>query len=335
MSMHSRKILPFAAVVMVAGLLAPAARAQEGFDLRLFRPSVNVWFGGSPDVDFKHDPNSVPVDGQYGSRTIGFGANFPLGHTGVKLSNEHLIAHQVLLGVTFATTDQTIDPVNDAPRLYHGGLTTTALFATKAGNLYAGSLGASIAEDENTINDPKARLFALGLGTAKTGDRIWIVYGGAVTYLFGRQSVLPALGMLWNPSPNWFISGALPFSVRVSQHVSEKVRMNYLLYAAGQRYRFANDGQFPGQDPIVYQRMRESHLGAEIEYRPSRDWSILGQGGIAGGRRLSFADLGEDDFFDSKIDPAPYVRVGVRYVFGKTVLEDLGDQFMEKFGGKP
>ncbi|HUD72611.1 MAG TPA: DUF6268 family outer membrane beta-barrel protein [Dongiaceae bacterium] len=330
-----RKFLSLASVLMAAWLATPAARAQEGFDLRLFRPSVGVWFGGSPDVDFTPDPDSPPVEGQYGARSIGFGANFPLGLTGVHLDNEHLLAHQVLLGVTFATTDQTIDPLARAPRLYNGGITTTALFATKAGNLYAGSLGASFAEDEDTIDDLKTRLFALGLGTWRKSRTLAFVYGGAVTYLFGRESVLPAFGVLWNPSPNWFISGALPFSVRVSQHVSEKVRFNYLLYAAGQRYRFANDGTFPGQDEVVFQRMRETHLGAEIEYRPSHDWAILGQAGIAGGRRLSFADQGEEDFFDSKIDPAPYVKVGVRCLFGKTVLEDLGDQFMEKFGGKP
>lgn len=335
MTRPSRKILPVVALLAAASFAAPAARAQEGFDLRLFRPSVAVWFGGSPDVDFKPDPESPPVEGQYGARSIGFGANIPLGKTGVHLGNEHLLAHQVLLGVTFATTDQTIDPLARAPRLYNGGITTTALFATQALNLYAVSVGASFAEDEDTIDDLDTRLFALGLGTWRHSPELAFVYGGAVTYLFGRKSILPAFGILWNPAPNWFISGALPFSVRVSQRFNPKLRLNYLLYAAGQRYRFANDGTFPGQNDVVYQRMRESHLGAEIDYRPSPDWAILGQAGVAGGRRLSFSDLGEDDFFQSRINPAPYVKVGVRYVFGKTVLEGIGDQVMEQFGGTP
>lgn len=329
------KVFGIGVTLAAAIIAAPAARAQEGFDLRLFRPAVSLWFGGSPDADFKPDPDSAPVEGQYGARSVGFGANIPLGRTGIHPGNERLLAHQVLLGVTFATTDQTIDPLSRAPRLYNGGLTTTALFATKAGNLYAGSLGASFAEDEDTIDDLDTRLFALGLGTWRHSNTLAFVYGGAVTFLFGRQSVLPAFGVIWSPRPNWIISGALPFSVRASQRFSDKTRMNYLLYAAGQRYRFANDGTFPGQDAVVFQRMRETHLGAEIEYRPSRDWALMGQAGVAGGRRLSFANLDEDDFFQSKIDPAPYVRVGVRYLFGKTVLEDLGDRIMEKFGGTP
>jgi hypothetical protein len=335
MTRTSSRILSFASIVAAAWLVAPAAFAQEGFDLRLFRPSLNVYFGGSPDANFTPEAGSAPVEGQYGARSVGFGANIPLGRTGVHPGNEHLLANQVLLGVTFATTDQTIDVLSRAPRLYHGGLTTTALFATKAGNLYAGSLGASFAEDEDTLSNLDTRLFALGLGTWRHSPTLAFIYGGAVTYLFGRESVLPAFGVIWSPDPNWLISGALPFSVRATQRFKNDLRLSYLLYAAGQRYRFANDGTFPGQDEVVFQRMRESHLGAEIEYRPSRDWALLGQAGVAGGRQLSFANQNEDDFFESKIDPALYVRVGVRYVFGKTVLEDIGDQLMEKFGGKP
>lgn len=329
MTRLSMKILSIAALFAGSMLAAPEARAQADFELRLFRPSVSLQFGTTADADFQS------VDGQYGYNSVGIGMNIPLGRTGIHTGTDHLLAHQVLLGVVAATNDQTIEPLARSPRLYNGGITTTALFATRAGNLYAGSVGASFAEDEDTINDLDTRLFALGLGTHKHSPELIWVYGGAVTYLFGKKSLLPAFGMIWAPTPGWVISGALPFSVRVSQRLEKNLRLNYLLYASGQRYRFLNNGTFPGQDEVVFQRMRESRLGAEIEYRPSPDWALLAQLGVAGGRRLSFADPGEEDFVEDRIDPSPYVKVGVRYLFGKTILEDLGDQFMEKFGGTP
>jgi len=70
--------------------------------------------------------------------------------------------------------------------------------------------------------------------------------------------------------------------------------------------------------------MKESHIGAEIEYRPSHDVVLLGQAGFAIARRLSFADAGEDHFAVTDINAAPYIKLSARFAIGKSLIDQLG-----------
>jgi Domain of unknown function (DUF6268) len=249
-------------------------------------------------------------------------ANIPLGPTHIHPGGK-VLGHQFLLGAMGSTTSQNIDPLPSDPRLYSGALIFSTVIAGSKGNLYLGSVGASFAEDEDTIHDLDTRLFALGLGSWRTSKEFMFIYGGALTYIYGRQALLPAFGLAWTPNPTWSLTGLVPFYWRLSQKLTPTLRMNYLLYVVGQRYRFANDAVFAGQDPVVYERQHESHIGAEIEYKATTDLSLAAQAGIAGRRHLSFSDLDENDFVDDMIDPAPYFKATLRYAFGKSLLEEM------------
>jgi len=305
-----------ALILAVLAAAIGAVRADDEFDIRLIRPIVTLSTWGTPDAEIQD------AGGDFRASTVSLGANIPLGATHIHPGGK-VLGHQFLLGAVLSTTSQTIDALATSPRLYAGGLTFSALFASSAGNFYLGSLGASIAEDADTIDDLDTRLFALGLGSWRKNDELMFIYGAALTYVYARQLLLPAFGVVWRPNPTWVVTGTLPFYVRVSQRLREDLRMNYLLYATGQRYRFANDGLFPGEDSVVYERMVESHLGAEIEYKPTTDLTLLGQAGVASRRRLAFANLDEDDFIDATIDPAPYVKLTLRYAFGKSLMEEI------------
>lgn len=305
-----------------------AARAQDEFDLRLIRPVVTLSTWGTPATAFQQN------DGDYKTSTVTFGANIPLGATHINPGGK-LLAHQYLLGVTASTTSQTIDTtaLSITPRLYTGGLTFSALMASNAGNLYLGSLGATFAESEDTISDLDTRLFAVGLGTWRKSSELMFIYGAALTYVYAREMILPVFGVVWHPNPTWSLTGTLPFYVRLTQKFRPNLQMNYLVYATGQRYRFANDGLFPGEDPVVYDRVSESHLGAEIEYRPTADLALLGQAGVANRRRVSFANLNEDDFVEDTADPALYVKLTLRYAFGKSLMEEIEARAASGVGG--
>jgi len=309
-------LLPVILAVAVAA--TGAASAQEEFDLRLIRPVVTLSAWGTPTTSLQQN------GGDYGASTILFGANIPLGSTHIHPGGK-LLGHQYLLGANASTTSQSIDTtaLNINSRLYSGALTFSALLASSAGNLYLGSVGASFAEDSDTISNLDTRLFAVGLGSYRKSNQLMFIYGAALTYIYARELLLPVFGVVWRPNPTWSLTGTLPFYIRASQKVRPNMQMNYLLYVVGQRYRFANDGLFPGQDAVVYDRVRESHLGAEIEYRPTPDLALLAQAGIANRRQVSFANLNEDDFAADTVDPALYVKLTLRYAFGKSLVEEL------------
>src|SRR5262245_48938051 len=319
--MRPRFTFPAAALVFaVMTLCAIPARAEDEFEFKLLRPVVSVSMTGEPDADFQDG------DGQFKQSSLTVGANVPLGGVHVH-SGGDLLAHQVLLTALAGTGRQTIDapPLDLTPRLYNGLLAGSVLFGTTKGNLYYGSLGASFAEEDDAEGGPQARPYGLFLGTFRNSHGVMFTYGAAFTYVFGRGLLLPAFGVVWSPNKTWTISGFLPFSWRFSQKLNDKFKMNYLLYAAGQQYRFANDGSFPPvADSTVYESMREGHLGAEIEYHPTRDIALLGQAGIATNRRLYFANAGEDHFAVSNIDAAPYVKIGARFAIGKSLIDQVG-----------
>ncbi|HEV8119881.1 MAG TPA: DUF6268 family outer membrane beta-barrel protein [Candidatus Polarisedimenticolia bacterium] len=318
------------AVVLVAGSVG-AVRAQE-FDFRLIRPMVTVTGTYMPDEDFKD------VDGQqYGNRNASFLANIPLGSVHVHVGGgSKILASQWMLTLGGGATDQTLDIVPRQPRLYNGLFNVSYLFASHKPNLHYISAGGSFAEDQDTLSsnlDP--RVSALYLGTYRKSDRTTFIYGGAYSFVYGRGLLLPAFGLIWTPNATWSLTGAVPFYWRVSQKFNEQFRLNYLLYAAGQRYGFKNDNDFAGvTDDKVYERVTEQRLAAEAEYHPARGFTLLLQAGVAVARRLGFSTLDSStlNLLDEPIKPAPYARLAFRFPLGKSVVDELQDHLKEVAG---
>jgi hypothetical protein len=315
------------AVALVAGSVG-AVRAQE-FDFRLIRPMITVTGTYMPDEDFQN------VDGQYGSRNASFLANIPLGSVHIRPQSK-ILASQWMLTMGGGATNQTLDIVPREPRLYNGLFNVSYLFASHKPNLHYISVGASFAEDQDTISgnlDP--RVSALYLGTYHKSDTITFIYGGAYSFVYGRGLLLPAFGLIWTPSATWSLTGAVPFYWRLSQKFNEQFRLNYLLYAAGQRYGFKNDNDFAGTtDDKVYERVREQRLAAEAEYHPARGFTLLLQAGFAVARRLGFSTLDSStlDLLDEQIKPAPYARLAFRFPLGKSVVDELQDHLKDAAG---
>ncbi len=298
------------------GIALPAS-AQEDFDVRLFKPTITFSATGVPDRDFKD------IDGDYGWRGLSVRANIPLGPAYVHPQSS-ILGHQVLLTAGFGARSQTVSVIEHQPRLYDGVLAGSAILLSRNLNLYYVSLGATFAEDQDTIKHARARFFGVGLGTYRKSEKLWFVYGGAFTYVYDRGLALPLFGIIYRASPDWTVAGAVPFFWRVTESFDPSLKLHYLLAASGQRYRFDNsEGTFPLEDSTVYERMREARLGVELEYRPARDVALLAQVGLAFARKLQFANLGEDAFFSQTVRPAPYVRLGVRFGIGKSVLDEL------------
>jgi hypothetical protein len=328
----SHRPLAVLAVALVAGS-AGAARAQE-FDLRLLRPMVTVTGTYVPDEDFKD------VDGQYGNRNASFLANIPLGSVHIRTgSGAKILASQWMLTMGGGATDQTLDIVARQPRLYNGLFNVSYMFASHKPNLHYISVGGSFAEDEDTISSNfDARVSALYLGTHRKSDTMTFIYGGAYSFVYGRGLLLPAFGLIWTPNETWSLTGAVPFFWRLSQKFNEHFRLNYLLYASGQRYGFRNDNDFAGvTDDKVYERVREQRLAAEAEVHPARGFTLLLQAGVAVARRLGFSTLDSStlDLLDEQIKPAPYARLAFRFPLGKSVVDELQDRLKDAAGGEP
>ncbi len=315
------RLAGFIGGAVVLAVVCDAPFAQEELRLELFRPRLEVTTEGVPESDFED------FAGDLRQRRFSFNLNVPLGRTSIHPGGG-ILGHQFFAQVRLSSSpiELSLPPAEIERTLYSGAVRVAGLMASRNGHLYLVSLGASFAEDEETIDDIDPRFSAFFVGSyVKSEDLTWL-YGGAVTFEYGERLVVPGFGLIWRFSPKWRLFTILPFTVRTTYTASEKTRVHLLMEVAGDRHRFDNAGLFPGQPQTVFYRTVGVRLGAEWEHRPNRDHAFIVQGGVLGGRDLDFsADRDENDFLSTGIDPAGYLKLGWRFTFGKSILDELQD----------
>jgi len=309
-------------LVLLALVLGGAARAhaQEDIDLRLFRPQVDI-----SGETFQDKPFDGTTPGEYGADTLSFAANIPLGKTHVRWDRKyrasqffaHVVASRATPDITFLT--------GEPRKLYTGLLAASGVWLSRNNNLYVASAGGSFAEDDHTIRDLKGRFYALFLGTHKIRETFTLVYGGAATYQFARGLALPVIGAVWWINPKWTLVGILPFSVAASYRVRDNLSLLLSLGFSGNRYRFSNQGEFPGRPETVFLSTLQSRATAQLDWKAGRNVSLYVQGGTVTTVQLVFSEdaaIGSDKFIDDSAQPAGFLKGGVRFTFGKSILDE-------------
>ncbi|HEU4401345.1 MAG TPA: hypothetical protein VFT43_04500 [Candidatus Polarisedimenticolia bacterium] len=288
-------------------------RAQEELELDLFRPRVDVAFDRTASRPFED------VSGDYGTHSESLSALVPLGGTHLRPGRD-LLGYQLFAQAELATASPGISFLARQRRLETGALRFSGLFLGRSKNLYWGSIGASVAEDEETIHDAKARFSAIGLGTHRLSGRVLLLYGGAFTHQFGRGLALPLFGAIWTLDPKWTLTGALPFSVVARYRWRRDLDLRLRLTVAGNRYRVSNQGDFPGEPQTVFLRLVQTQMLGEVDWRAGRNVALLAQAGVVRTRKLAFAN-GNDDFIETGVRPAGYLKLAARFSFGRTLLD--------------
>jgi len=161
------------------------------------------------------------TDQELGRGTLFLNTNIPLGGTHLNPDGS-IIGYQFFASAQFASSSTEITFLSRDPDLYNGGLRFTAVMLGKGLNMYVASVGASFAEDQETIGDMKPRFSGLGLGTHRKSEKTTFVYGGAYSYTFGRGRAVPLFGIMWKLNPSWSLSTVLPLSVRATYHPGQK-----------------------------------------------------------------------------------------------------------------
>ncbi len=312
-------------LVTIATLTVMGGRAfcqsEEDIELNLFRPRLEISADTFPNRSFE------TTNGEYGSHSGRLNVNIPLGSTHLR-PQKGILAYQFMAQANFSGASPDITFLSQDHRLYTGALAFTSVMLSRSKNLYVASVGATAAEDEETIGSPTGRFFGAGLVAHRLGKKTTLIYGGAFTYVFGRGLPLPIIGAIWRLNPKWNLTAMAPFNFVAHYRATDKVSMRIRTGAAGNRFRFSNQGDFPGEPETLYLHVSQWRTTGEVEWRMSDDVALLAQAGTTRTTRfdLSADARGSDPFIEDKTGSAPYARVAARFWFGKTVLE----QWQEK-----
>lgn len=311
------RCLALVVVTLFAGLAL--GQVAEDIELNIFRPRLEVAADGYPNRTFEDS------DEEFGNRSGYLSFNVPLGSTHIR-PEKRVLAYQFLLQTRLSGSSPEITFLSKDHTLYNGGLSVAGVFLGQNKNLYVVSLGASLAEDDETIHDAETRFYGLGLGTHRlTNDKVTLVYGGAYSFAFGRGLVLPAFGVIWRVNPKWSLTGIAPFLFNATYRANDKLSLRFRTGPAGNRYRFSNEDDFPGQPDTVFLRIAQWRTTAGIDWKASEDLAFRLEAGVASPTRIAFSasSSGRETFFDERTKAAPYLRAGVVLTFGKTVLEQM------------
>lgn len=156
-------------------------------------------------------------------------------------------------------------------------------------------------------------------------------YGLALTYAYGRPLVLPVIGIRTKLSTNWTFSTILPVEASFTDKLSNKLRLAFSIRPSGNRFQFANEGNFTSPSKDVFLQLREFLVGAALHYTSGHDFTFSAETGLLVGGSLKFAE--QDDtkstVYEMGVKPGALFRLSARYrlprksIAGGKPLNDL------------
>lgn len=314
------------AALLLLGIGPVPGQEEEAFDL--FKPSLGLGLESSGARHFREDEDpfgTTPPLVDSGTddlswRSADLQLNIPLGGTRLHGSGK-LAAHQFFAHAFSRGSRAEISFLPDGEiDLFAGGLGFTSLMLTRQRNLVAISAFATIAEEEETLGDAKVRASGMAVGSFRKGESLWF-YGGGFTYHLGRPVPFPIFGGWGHVSPNWTLAGIVPFLFQAGYKRSAAWDLKLFLKAAGNQYRYENEGEFPGEDEDLRLRLVQGRAGASMGWKLSRDFTLIAEAGALFGRRLVFSD-GSEEILEAAIEPGGYARLMVRLSFGESLFDD-------------
>jgi hypothetical protein len=279
---------------------APRVGAQEGGAQDLSRSYLAVSLTETPRAQ------TDSLGGEYGSFGGFVAASFPL-QQGPRF--------RLYGGLRFGADAADFDFLKEKRTLYSAHASLSAWVRAGEKDSLVFSLSPGFAEDEHTLSNPRLRFSGAALGTRRSSPTLFLEYGLIYSYVYGRGRLLPVFGVRWQPEPGWVVSALLPVSVRVRRRVGPTASVGLLAAPMGERVRFQNAGEFPGQPSTVNLRLRQYRIAAEAVFRAGRQATLSLEAGALVARKISFAN-NDDDFVESSLKSAPYGRLSVRLNFG-------------------
>ena len=238
--------------------LQGAARAADDFG-----------FGGGGEVKASFSNMQNRERDRY-DRALDVSASIPLFET---KSGGSLVKYSV--SAAYGSKEEQVPVIPRALELYDGRVSAGAVILnSKTREMYMLRLGASIAEEKDTLSDPQERLSFFGMGTHHAKPNLTYLYGLGYSYVFGRGLLFPAFGVNWKIDERQDINFILPLQARYGYIVNPAIKVSLYSAAFGNQFRFKNQGLYPGNSDVLYLHSSGVKLGVGAEYKVFTAWTL-------------------------------------------------------------
>ncbi|KAI9459580.1 hypothetical protein F5148DRAFT_1287109 [Russula earlei] len=285
--------------------------------------------GGSIGVSFTALPQSSFKDtvGKFGYTALDISARIPLfgskHQTAGRKKGAHLADSSRHFYETSARLGFGLLPIDigflNTTRNFYNSSAGVGVSIGSGKNIFSISANVGVAADGTVLqnNDTRYRFSGSFIVNHISQSGTVFQYGVAFTYAYGRPLPLPVLGMYKRISlgNKWSLSGVLPLSVQVTDHIDSKRQLAFSLRPSGNRFQFANENVFATTSPAVFMQLRQFQLAAVYTYKFSQYFSLGADAGLLFARKLKFTEQDDTKTILSQITikPGPSFKISLRY----------------------
>lgn len=288
-------------------LVASSCLAQEAIDNNPLNGMIRVSFGRIPQTNF------ITNSGAYESRWSGINAVIPV-HRAMNASNEGFSFQQYSLTGTLRRNTTELSLFTEQRVITTGRIGISWIYIGESKNLYLINSSLGIAEDKLLGDSPEMRFTLTTLGLYRLSDPFRLIYGGNYSSLFGRDLLLPILGMQWQIHDEWSSTVILPFSLAIRYKPNSSVALKLGISAAGERARIANQGTVVLSSNDLQLQMTGVKIAVRCTVKLSEDFGMDAEFGSIARRSIKLMS-GSSTLFSTDINTARYFSVGIRYSF--------------------
>jgi hypothetical protein len=166
-----------------------------------------------------------------------------------------------------------------------------------------------ISSDFEDISSDAFSITALGLASYKINDRLSIAGGVYYSQDLGESRILPAVGLIWRPTPQWSLALTAP-RLQIAYAPTRKWLLTLKAYPSGGSWNIQDpDGE--GNADLNYSAVRAG-IGIDHQIGDTPAWVFVDAG-------LQFAQEleldGSSERFNQDIDETAFVNFGLKLRF--------------------
>ena len=295
-------------ILIVFLIIVPFLSAQETFDIHPSGGTVGISVGRIPETEL------TAGTGTYESRWGSIHASVPV-HRSITIGEGGGTFQQFTLTGSLRrnTTDFTL--LSGERVISSGWLGGSWTSVGSSKNLYHISASVGYSGENDPGGSKTLRLRFLGLGTVHLSDPLLMIYGASFSALFGRDLLMPLLGIRWKINEDWSSSLLLPAAFSIRYRAGSSIVFRLSVSAAGDKVQTANRGDFPGAAGSLQWRTTGIRSVLRTNVKLSDAFGLTVDLGAVSKRNLSLLS-GADVIRREQLGPSRYVALGLQYHFG-------------------
>jgi hypothetical protein len=270
---------------------------------------IGVSFGRIPQTDI------ATTGGTYESRWGGINAALPVYRSFNPLADERSFQQISLTGSLHRNT--TDFSLLAEPRVITSGwLGGSWFYIGEAKNFYMVSGNIGFAEDKLIVGSAAVRLHLTALGSYHLSNPVLLMYGAAYSALFGRDLLMPLVGLRWRMGDDWSGAVMIPLSFMMRYKANDILSFQFALSAAGDHMRVANRNDFAGYSSTLQMRMTGIKIAIRSAVRLSDAIGLYVEIGSIAGRTVSILS-GSTVVSKNRVDTSRFFSLGIGYRFSR------------------